>query len=186
MSGSRPRSVLAIDVSDVAIRPDGTGLRTITPTDGSPDDEYQFPQPSPDGRYIAYTSWDPVLTGVRIHLLDLRTGDDRILTDVGRSEGYATFSPDSRRIVFVDYLADTNRIMVAPIDGSSPPVPMGPSYRQVNNKFIGGAFSPDGKWVLVGDPGSGEMRLIDSAKGGKGTLLAWSAADISGWQRLAP
>ena len=127
-----------------------------------------------------------VLTGARIHILDLRTGDDRILTDVGRSEGYATFSPDSRRIVFVNYVADTNQIMVAPIDGSSPPVPMGPSYRQVNNKFIGGMFSPDGKWVVVSDPASGETRLVDAAKGGNGTLLAWSAADLSGWQRLAP
>ena len=63
---------------------------------------------------------------------------------------------------------------------------MGPSYRQVNNKFIGGTFSPDGKWVVVSDPASGETRLVDAAKGGNGTLLAWSAADLSGWQRLAP
>ena len=92
-----------------AIRPDGTGLRPITPTDGNPDDGYQFPQPSPDGRYIAYTWWDRVLSGLRINILDLRTGEDRILTDVGRSEGYATFSPDSRRIVFVNYISDTNQ-----------------------------------------------------------------------------
>jgi Tol biopolymer transport system component len=169
-----------------AIRPDGKNLRPITRTDGNPDDGYQFPQPSPDGRYIAYTWWDPVLTGSRINILDLRTGEDRILTDVGRSEGYATFSPDSRRIVFVNYISDTNQIMVEPVDGSSRPVPMGPSYRQVNNTSLGGMFSPDGKWVVVTDPGSGETRLVDAAKGGKGTLLAWSAADVSGWQRLAP
>ena len=179
-SGSSGRSGI------FAIRPDGTGLRPITRTDGNPDDGYQFPQPSPDGRFIAYTWWDRVLSGLRINILDLRTGDDRILTDVGRSQGYATFSPDSRRIVFTDYLADTYQIMVAPVDGSSPPLPVGPRFRQVNNKSIGGMFSPDGKWVVVGDTGTGETRLIDSAKGGDGTLLAWSAADISGWQRLAP
>ena len=169
-----------------AIRPDGTDLRPDHPTDGNPDDGYQFPQPSPDGRYIAYTWWDRVLNGSRINILDLRTGEDRILTDVGRSQGYATFSPDSRRIIFADYIADTDQFMVAPVDGSSPPVAMGPSYRQVNNEFIGGMFSPDGKWVVVSDPASGETRLIDAAKGGNGTLLAWSAADLSGWQRLAP
>ncbi len=76
--------------------------------------------------------------------------------------------------------------MVAPVDGSSPPLPIGPRFRQVNNESIGGMFSPDGKWVVVGDTATGETRLIDLAKGGDGTLLAWSAADISGWQRLAP
>ena len=169
-----------------AIRPDGKGLRAITPTDGDPDGGYQFPQPSPDGRYVTYTVWDPVFQGARIHVLDLRTGDDRNLTDVGRSEGYATFSPDSRRIVFTNYLSDRNQIMVEPIDGSARPLAMGSNYRQVNNGGVGSLFSPDGKWVIVTDPGTHETRLIDSAKGGQGTLLAWSAADLSGWQRLAP
>jgi len=169
-----------------AVHPDGTGLRPITPTNGDHDNDYQFPQPSPDGRYVAYTAWDTVFHGVRVHILDLRTGEDRNLTDVGRSEGYATFSPDSRRIVFTNYLSDRNQIMVEPIDGSARPLAMGPNYRQVNNGGVGGLFSPDGKWLIVTDPGTHETRLIDSAKGGQGTLLAWSAADLSGWQRLAP
>ena len=88
--------------------------------------------------------------------------------------------------MFTNYLSDRNQIMVEPIDGGARPLAMGPNYRQVNNGGVGGLFSPDGKWLIVTDPGTHETRLIDSAKGGQGTLLAWSAADLSGWQRLAP
>jgi hypothetical protein len=169
-----------------AIHPDGTGLRPITPTDGSPNDGYLFPQPSPDGRYVTYTSWDPVLTGNQIHLFDLQTGDDRIVTDVTRNQGYATFSPDSRQVIFVDYVRDRNQIMVAPVDGSAPPLAMGPIYRMVDDASVSGIFSPDGKWVVVTDSASGETRLVDTALGGDGELLPWSTADFSGWQRIAP
>jgi hypothetical protein len=179
-SGSTGRSGI------FAIPPDGRAARPVTRTDGNPEDGYQFPQPSPDGRYLAYTWWDRVFNGLRINLLDLRTGKERILTDVGRSEGYATFSPDSKRIVFVNFLSDTYQVMVEPVDGSSPPLPMGPRYRQANNESLGGTFSPDGNWVVVGDTASGQTRLVNSTKGGNGTLLAWSSADLTGWQRLAP
>ena len=169
-----------------AIHPDGTGLRPITPTDGNPNDGYLFPQPSPDGRYIAYTAWDPVLEGLRIHLVDLRTGDDRIVTDVSRSDGFATFSPDSQRIVYVSYLPGRNQIWAGKVDGSEPPLPMGPNYVQKDEQFVSGIFSPDGQSVLVSDPVSQESRLIDVATGGDGQVIPWAAADISGWQRLAP
>jgi len=43
-----------------------------------------------------------------------------------------------------------------------------------------------GRWVVVTDTACGATRLIDAAKGAKGTLLAGSAADLSGWHHLAP
>jgi hypothetical protein len=63
---------------------------------------------------------------------------------------------------------------------------MGPSYRVVQDQYITGSFSPDGKSVLVNDPASKETRLVDVTMGGDGQLLDWSAGNISGWQRLAP
>ena len=63
---------------------------------------------------------------------------------------------------------------------------MGPIYRQVDDQFISGIFSPDGQSVIVNDPASKETRLVDVATGGDGQLLAWSAGDVTGWQRLAP
>jgi hypothetical protein len=63
---------------------------------------------------------------------------------------------------------------------------MGPMYRAVDNQAVGGIFSPDGKSVIVFDTATKESRIVDAAKGGNGEILPWSAADISGWQRLAP
>ena len=176
-----------------AVRPDGTGLRPLTPLDGDPDTSYLMPQSSPDGRYVAYTEFDPSLQALRIHLVDLRAGGDRIFTDIGRTEAFATFSPDSSRIIFRSYLApgrrdrrDRYQVQVAPVDGSAYPLAIGPSYRVGEDDSLSYMFSPDGKWVIVADPASGETRIVDAATGGDGEILPWSAADISGWQRLAP
>ena len=170
-----------------AVRPDGSGLRAITPTDGTDvDSGYQFPQPSPDGRYVAYMVWDDSIHGLRVHVVDLHTGEDRNLTDVGRSEGWATFSPDSKTLLYQNYTNQRYQFFVTPVDGGGPRLPIGPEYRQADNQGISGMFSPDGKSVIVSDSLSKQTRIVDATKGGPGEVLPWSAADISGWQRLAP
>ncbi|HEX5823851.1 MAG TPA: hypothetical protein VFY18_05250 [Candidatus Limnocylindrales bacterium] len=167
-----------------AVHPDGSGLRTLTPTDGF-DGDYLFPQPSPDGHFIAYTTWDGEAKLNRMHILDLRAGTDRVVSDPARSQGFASFSPDSQRILFLTYGTDRTQVTVAPVDGSRP-IAMGPNYPNVENESVTGVFSPDGKSVLVNDSGSKETRLVDAATGGNGELLPWSAGNVSGWQRLAP
>jgi len=170
-----------------AVHPDGRGLRAITPTDGTDGNSgYSYPQPSPDGHYVAYMVWDEQLHGLRVHVLDLQSGEDRNLTDVGRSEGWASFSPDSSRIIFQNYTTERDQIFVTSVDGTGPRLAMGPMYRAVDNQAVGGIFSPDGKSVIVFDTATKESRIVDAAKGGDGEILPWSAADISGWQRLAP
>lgn len=167
-----------------AVHPDGSGLRTLTPTDGF-DGDYLFPQPSPDGHFVTYTTWDGEAKANRMHILDLRAGIDRVVSDPARSQGFATFSPDSQRILFLSYGTDRTQVTVAGVDGSGP-IAMGPNYPNVADASVGGVFSPDGRSVLVNDSGSKETRLIDTATGGSGELLSWSAGNISGWQRLAP
>jgi Tol biopolymer transport system component len=168
-----------------AVHLDGSGLRPLTRTDGLGGD-YLYPQPSPDGQYVTYTTWDSNAELNRIHTLDLRTGADRIISDPARDQGFATFSPDSQLIIFNSSGSNRNQITVAPVDGSGPQLRMGPSYPQVKDQYITGVFSPDGKSVLVNDPASKETRLVDAATGGDGELLPWSAGNVSGWQRLAP
>lgn len=167
-----------------AVRPDGGGLRPLTPTNGGGGD-YLFPQPSPDGHYITYTTWDDDAKLNRMHILDLRSGADRVVSDPAKSQGFATFSPDSERIVFLTYGPSRTQVTVAAVDGSGQ-LPMGPNYSNVADESVGGVFSPDGKSVLVNDSGSKETRLVDVATGGNGQLLDWSAGNVSGWQRLAP
>lgn len=168
-----------------AVHPDGSGLRALTPTDGDRDNGYQFPQPSPDGRYVTYTTWNEATQTLRIHLLDLTSGDDRAVeSSPARNEGYATFSPDSRQIIFVQFIENHRQIMVGPVDGSTAAIPMGPSYPADHD--VVGIFSPDGRSVIVKDSNAKESRLFDAAMGGDGQVLPWSADGITAWQRLAP
>jgi Tol biopolymer transport system component len=171
-----------------AVHPDGSGLHALTPTDDRNDSNYQFPQTSPDGKWLNYTKWDSTKKQNRIHLVNLTTGEDRRLelTSADSDQGYATFSPDSKLMTFVAYLNGRDQVMVAPVDGSANAVGMGPSYPIVDGQYLTGLFSPDGTSMIVNDPASAEGRIIDVKTGGMGTILAWSSGDTSGWQRLAP
>lgn len=166
-----------------AVRPDGTGLRAVSPTDGDRNSGYMFPQPSPDGRYVAYTDWLSGAEQLRIHLLELATGEDRSLFQE-KSQGFATFSPDSRQILFVRFVGDTRQLFVQPVDGSSPAIAIGPAYPAEDD--MSGTFSPDGRSIIVKNTNRKESRLIDTATGGDGRVLDWAADGFTGWQRLAP
>ena len=167
-----------------AVHTDGTGLRALTRTDGK-GDEFQFPQPSPDGRYLTYTSWDPVAQQLQVHLLDLAGGTDVVLDPaVGWHEGYATFSPDGGRLLLSGYQDSQHEILVAPLDGSAPALRMGRVYP--GDHDVVGIFSPDGRWLVVQDNTAREARLVDASTGGLGEVLDWAGEGVTGWQRLAP
>jgi Tol biopolymer transport system component len=167
-----------------AIHPDGSGLRPISPTDGDRDNDYQFPQPSQDGRYVTYTEWSPAANQLRMHLLDLTSGEDRTLLSE-KGQGWASFSPDSKQIVFLRFVGDTRQVFVQPVDGSAPPLAMGPAYPG-GDQDLGGTFSPDGRSMIVKNMNVKESRLVDVATGGDGHVLDWAKDGFTGWQRLAP
>ena len=180
------RGIIARPVGVFAVHSDGTGLRPLTPVDGYPDYSYQQPLLSPDGRLLTFTSWVPNPGQMRIHIVDLETGEDQVVTHpLDPSEGYATFSPDGSRIVFVRYSGSSDQIWVRPVAAGSKPVAAGPAYPQVDGQYIGSSFSPDGKSVIVNDPASKETRLVDAVTGGDGEVVPWSTGGFS-WQRVAP
>jgi Tol biopolymer transport system component len=85
--------------------------------------------------------------------VDLSTGEDENLTEKGGpSEGYATFSPDSTRIVFVRYYGNSDEIWIRPVERGAKAIPAGPAYPMVEGQYIGSSFSPDGTYVIVNDP----------------------------------
>jgi Tol biopolymer transport system component len=170
-----------------AVKPDGTGLRALTPTDGELDAFYLFPRVSEDGRLVTYTDWEAATSLNSIHIVDLRAGSDRVL-DRGtqRNEGFASFSPDSRSLAFEVYNGPWNYVMVEPVDRSSGARQVGPKFRMVDGSYLTWLFSPDAKSILIANEGSKESRLVDLETGGEGRVIDWAEGDTHGWQRLAP
>ena len=166
-----------------AVHPDGSGLRRITLTDGDPGTSYLSPQPSPDGRYVAYTDWGYTNS---VHLVDLTTGADRVIDPQGnRSQGFAWFSPDGKSLLFDVYGDQTDQVAVEPVDGSGPARFLGPTHPVVDGMYLVYSFSPDGKWVVETDVSSQQTRIIDASTGGDGQVLDWLHGAFSGWQREA-
>ena len=181
-----------------AVRPDGSGLRRITP--GSSDDRYMWPfSLSPDGRQLAYTRGGPL---VHVRFLDIDTGEDhRFGTALpspapnyggAREDGFAVFSPDGGRVVFGRYWDEredriNHQLWVASADGNGKDaVALGPVTRTVsgNNPF-GVSFSPDGKRILLNRTDIRQV-FIGDATGGPVVNLPWDTGEIPDWQRVAP
>jgi len=170
-----------------AVHLDGSSLRPLTPTDGLIDGTYQQPTGSPDGRFVTYTRWDPVSQLDAVRIIDLQTPGDRALNPAAtRNEAFASFSPDSRSVLFTVYDGTWHSIWTEPLDGSLPARQIGPRYRSVDEKYLMGRFSPDGRSILIIDEGSQEARLVDAEVGGDGRIIEWTPSDIYAWQRLAP
>ena len=134
---------------------------------------------------MTYTLWLTAGGGHQVHVRNLVTGQDRLVSDPTLDEGYATFSPDGSRLNYVRYADGKNQIMVLPLAAGSSPYAAGPKYSIVDGQYTSGYFSPDGRYVYVNDGGSGETRLVDAMTGGDGQLLPWASHGFA-WQRLAP
>jgi len=185
----------SIDRGFYAIRPDGTGLRQIGDirTGESQVAPYQVsmqdPVLSPDGKTVAYWSWEARAGGspdTYLHVRDLDTGHDRQLDLYPFSDrGYGPhFSPDSRSLIFESHSATTPgdvQLVIAPADGSQPATPIGPSYKE-ERAFD---FSPDGTKVFLTLSSPPGTTIIDLATGDF-ALTKQAIPTVPNWQRLAP
>ncbi|WP_238579654.1 TolB family protein [Agreia bicolorata] len=90
------------------MRVDGTELQRVTH-----DDRVNwFPHPSPDGRHVLYLSYPAGTTGhppnleVELRLIDLSSGDERVIDSFLGGQGTTNvpgWSPDGRRVAYVAY-----------------------------------------------------------------------------------
>ena len=171
----------------LAIRPDGTGRRSLT--FGAPENENDFMTPAiaPDGFRLTYTSNGPIS---HIHVLDLRTRADVTLPDptggFTNQFGSAYFSPDGKSVGYLrGYPEDsTFQFVVAPVDGSTTGLPIGPRLSDANLS-VNYAFAPDGTAVVVDYDPDGTAWLLP-VDGSPGTLLARGTSAFGDIQRLAP
>ena len=176
-----------------AVRPDGTGLRTIAPVRDGEHPYFDLALAS-DGTSLLYTTIESDDSdngiGWHIHHRDLATGADRPITFDATStdEHGPVLSPDATKVVlWTESLtggveAGDAQVVLAPADGSS----LG---RALGSKFpigtaIGYGFSPDGSSVILSFNG-GRTYLFDVDTGQSTATLA-SIPNYASWQRKAP
>ncbi len=171
-----------------AVRPDGTGLREISTRPASASYDYQSIAVSPDGALVAYTGAER--PGSRIHILDLRTGDDRVLPAPPGAAGQsgAGFSPDGLKVVYLRWPSDNStQLVVAPTDGSGTGIAIGPSRPlgsdgPVINNYT---FTPDGRAVIANDDLDKVARLLP-IDGSEASVLSTGELAFAAYQRVAP
>jgi Tol biopolymer transport system component len=156
-----------------AIRPDGRGLRRLTNSSG----EAAWPEPSPDGRKIAYE--DSEATRAVVAVINADGTHRRVLTPSG-FQGQPAWSPDGRRIVFErDPAPGNNGVWLMRPDGSG-------LRRLTRNPYAGAecgcdtdpAFSPDGRRISfvrirAESRGLGALFVIDRDGNHLRRLTSW-------------
>jgi Tol biopolymer transport system component len=103
--------------------------------------------PSPDGRYIAFSDWSTGDLWVR----DLTTGASHRLTNEGYEKGYAegaVISPDSSQIVYRwDDTKESYQLRIVPTTGGAQKTVL--RITQPGEYFVPAGWTPDGKRLLV-------------------------------------
>ena len=165
------------------VRPDGSGLRPITPTDGT-DYDHGLVTWTPAGNRILTQTMDPGTGYLKIRVLG---ADGELIRTIEPTSGVQTVSPivspDGQRVAYADMTSDENWVIrVEPIDGSSEPVETGASFLGIAAGF---RWSPDGNNLMVTHHYFRQTWLFD-ADGGPGTLMTWTDPGSLTWQRMAP
>jgi Tol biopolymer transport system component len=156
-----------------AVRPDGTGLRSIV-SNGQSEWDALFFGWSPAGDQVAYQWLDGSDTQL-IYVVPADGGAPRSITSA-ESVG-VQWSPDGTKIAYIDAKQDPWRLAVIAADGSGPVV-RGPAME------IGSVqWAPDGSTIVVQNDGA--RTLLDPVTGAV-SPITWSDAPVEDWQRLAP
>jgi Tol biopolymer transport system component len=168
------------------VNPDGKGLRRLATAPGT----LNSPSLSPDGRSIAYATWEADKPGRqgRIHILDIDSGVDREPAFQG-SSGYIElapiFSPDGTKLLLERYVpAGGYRLVIVPVDGSGPAIMLGDRRPELTNG-AGSMWSPDGTTILT-TYNNDHRTWLFSADGNNAQRVDWTRTGALSWQRLAP
>jgi dipeptidyl aminopeptidase/acylaminoacyl peptidase len=158
---------------------DGSDVRRLTAADAEEEYEFYRAEWSPDGTKLATTFrgnvWIVAADGT----------DERNLTEFAQDALVPRWSPDGSRVMYVSLLDGADERIIPAEGGDAMLLPLTPQG--------GHTWSPDGRFVAVGDKvdGAEGLTIIDAVSGAVLTKVA--TPDVSGmsgfqyasWQRLA-
>jgi len=149
---------------------DGRGLRRLT-REAATDDSAIVMSPafSPNGRSVAYVSFRsgyPV-----IYEMDLVTGTEQVISDIGRINITPVYSPDGRRILFGRTQDDHTELFEIQRD------PLCCTRRVTytsTGETMGGAYSPDGRLLAITSTplGNPQIYVLNLQRGGDPSIVS--------------
>ena len=183
---ARPAYGLPETQAIYALGVDGSAPRKLAERSGG--DAFRDLDVSPDGRTATYWTEEATVGSAtpspRIHLLDLATLEDRMVSfdPTAAGESQLRFSPDGRTGVIVRHDARV-RLAVVDLVGDAPPRVVGSTY--AGTEQLTTMFSPDGRTFVLGFEAPAHPVLVDVASGEETTLPdTWNS--YASWQRRAP
>jgi eukaryotic-like serine/threonine-protein kinase len=165
--GSRTTRMVLVDRT-------GKPIRTI----GPPQEQWPFPELSPDGRTVAISAKENELDDIWLHDVERGTHTRLSAGNVGYSvEGW---SSDGRNVLYSEGTGAPLHMKVRAADGSG-------EARSLGNGWSA-SYSPDGRYLLFADyteKNNWDMFSIDTRGDGKPVPLV-SGKDNEVWPRLSP
>jgi TolB protein len=149
---------------------DGYGLRRLTNEAAADDSAIVLsPELSPNGRFVAYVSYrsgQPV-----IYEMDLVTGAEQVISDIGRINITPVYSPDGRRILFGRTQDDHTELFEIQRD------PLCCTRRVTftsTGETMGGTYSPDGTQLAITSTplGNPQIYVLDLQRGGDPAIVS--------------
>jgi len=149
---------------------DGYGLRRLTNEAAADDSAIVLsPELSPNGRFVAYVSYrsgQPV-----IYEMDLVSGAEQVISDIGRINITPVYSPDGRRILFGRTQDDHTELFEIQRD------PLCCTRRVTftsTGETMGGTYSPDGTQLAITSTplGNPQIYVLDLQRGGDPAIVS--------------
>jgi len=165
------RRMVTPTASDLfVIDSDGYGLRRLTNEAAADDSAIVLsPELSPNGRFVAYVSYrsgQPV-----IYEMDLVSGAEQVISDIGRINITPVYSPDGRRILFGRTQDDHTELFEIQRD------PLCCTRRVTftsTGETMGGTYSPDGTQLAITSTplGNPQIYVLDLQRGGDPAIVS--------------
>ena len=150
---------------------DGSNLRQIT--SGNENDD-RHPNWSPDGKTIAVDTGSEIRR--EIALIDVASKNRTVITKLGMTAQFPSFSPDGQTIAFFLYNLGTMDLWTVAKDGSRPAAVTKELATEANNQCTfachSARWSPDGNRVAFSDGDNARVLLMASITSGSPTPIS--------------